>query len=83
MASKEIIERAICDAVRDVTGLVDIEKDESLIDGGLSIEPVDFLYIFDILEKKLQLPVCDIFKNHTFEVMTINNLTDALINVKS
>jgi len=78
MQTKEVIQAAIYDAVREVTGISHFEKNASLIDKDLRIGPASFLYIFDILEKQLQVPACDIFQNHTYEVMTISNLTEAL-----
>ncbi|SHH84864.1 hypothetical protein SAMN02745823_01176 [Sporobacter termitidis DSM 10068] len=82
MNSKEVIENTIRDAVKDVTGITNLEKDASLIDRELAIIPACFLYIFDILEKKLELPVYNIFKDHTFEVMTVENLTNALFELE-
>lgn len=82
MHSKESIEKTIQEAVMNVTGIEVFEKDTSLIDKKLNIIPANILYIFDILEKKLQLPVHDIFINHTFEVMTVENLADALFQLE-
>jgi hypothetical protein len=82
MHSKEAIEKTIREAVKDVTGIAFLEKDASLIDRELDIIPANFLYIFDILEEKLQLPIHDVLINHTFEVMTVENLTDALFKLE-
>ena len=83
MHSKKMIENIIRDAVKNVTGIIELKKDDSLIDKELKIIPADFIYIFDILRERLQLPVHDIFVKHTFEVMTIENMTDALFELKS
>ena len=80
MNSRVFIEKVICDTIRDVSGIEHLEKDASLIGRDSGISPVDFLYIFDLLEKQLQMPVSDIFINYTFEVVTVNNLAAALIN---
>lgn len=80
MHSKEAIERTIRLAIKDVTGITELKINESLIDREMGIIPANFLYIFDILEKKLQLPTYDIF-NHTFEVMTVENLTNSLFEL--
>lgn len=81
MYSKEGIEKAIREAVKDVTGITIFDKDTSLIDSKMNILPAQFLYIFDLLEKKLQIPVHDIYIKQTFEVMTVGNLTDALFEL--
>jgi hypothetical protein len=65
--------------VSDVSGISDFENDASLIDGTLPIAPVNFVYIFGALEKALNLPVHDILKDHTFNVMTVENLADAIL----
>ena len=81
MHSKEMIEDIIRDAVKNVTGITALERDTNLIDQELKIIPVDFLYIFDILEKKLQVPAHNIFIDHTFEVMSVAKLADALFEL--
>lgn len=82
MHSKEDIEKIIREAVINVTGITLLKKIDNLIGKDLNIMPADFLYIFDILGKELQLPVHDIFINYTFEVMIVENLTDALFELE-
>ena len=43
--------------------------------------PVNFLYIFEILKNELELPVYKIFENHTYQVMTIDNLANAFMEL--
>ena len=81
MKDMEEISKAICNAITEVTGVVSLDKDASLISRDSGIAPASFLYIFDILEKQLQIPVHDIFKTHTFEVMTTDGLTAAIYNL--
>ncbi len=83
MNTKEIMVNTILAAVEEVTGILDLENDTSLIDRDLAIMPACFLYIFDMLEKRLQLPVYDIFIDNTFEVMTVENLSNALLKLKT
>ena len=78
MHSSENIANTIRDTVMDVAGIRGLEKDASLLDEGLGINPVDFLYIFNILEEKLQIPVHDIFMFHNYEVMNVRKLADAI-----
>jgi len=78
MISKTEVEKAIRDTIEAVTGKSDLESDASLIDREMGIHPATFLYIFDKLEKDLQLDVCDVLRTQTFQVMTIGKLTDAI-----
>ena len=82
MLTKEQIEKTIRDAVCEVTGKKDFSSSDSLIDKDMGIMPVDFLYIFDILEKVLKLPVCKIFENNGYDVMCVKNLTDAICSLQ-
>lgn len=82
MITKEQIEKSIRDAILKVTGKKDLGSLDSLIDKDMGIMPVDFLYIFDILEKELNLPVCKIFENNGYDVMCVNNLTDAIYSLQ-
>ncbi len=80
--TKEQLENLIRDTVRDVTGKVIDYPDTSLIDRALGIDPADFLYIFDRLEKELQAPVHTIFTNHGYEVMTVRGISVALLKLE-
>lgn len=81
MHSKKDVEKIVREVVMNVTGINKLENYDSLVGKDLNINPADFLYIFDILEKQFQLPVHDIFISHTFEVMTIGNMTDVLFEL--
>lgn len=72
---------AIKDAVWKVTGITIESEEISLLDTKLDIPPADFLYIFDILEKNLELPVTEIFQDSNYIVMKVNNLSDALFKL--
>lgn len=82
MYSKSFIEQAIREAVYKVTGIKDLEKDRSLIDRDMNIMPANFLYIFEILEEELRLPVCQIFIGNSYEVMCVENLTNAIYSLQ-
>ena len=82
MLTKEQIEKSIRDAVCEVTGKKDFGSLDSLIDKDSGIMPVNFLYIFDILEKELNLPVCKVFENNGYDVMCVKNLTDAIYSLQ-
>lgn len=75
---KEVIE-SIQKVVFEVTGNK-VESDEiSLLDTSLRITPADFLYIFDLLEKELEVPAVDILKDHDYTVMKIDDMSEALL----
>ena len=50
----------------------------NLLDNRLAIQPADFLYIFDLLEKELHVPVSDLLKNYDHTVMEVGAMSDAL-----
>ena len=54
--------------VFDVTKIEIISSEENLLSTKLDINPVDFLYIFDELEKRLNIPVVEIFVNSVLKV---------------
>jgi len=81
MNSREYVETAVREAVEDVMGTPGIDKDACLVYRESGIAPVSFLYIFDKLEEKLGPVVYDILKTHTYQVMTIENLADAIFGL--
>ena len=78
--AKEEIRKCIIDVVKEVTHQ-EIEN-ENLLDSRLGIQPVDFLYIFDLLEKELKLPVIKIIEVSDYNVMQIDRLCDAIWNLQ-
>jgi len=81
MHTKESVETAIRESIFDVTGVAKLEGNSSLVGKELDINPVAFLYIFDILEKRLRLPVYDVFTKYGYNVMTVDNLATALLEL--
>lgn len=77
---KEII-NLIQKTVFEVTQVRVDSEEMSLLDTRLNINPVDFLYIFDLLEKKLKIPAADIFKDHDYTVMRIDYMSEALLGL--
>ena len=82
MRAKEDIEKVLRRVLSDFVTGDDIGMDASLLDREIGIAPVDFLYIFDALEKELSLNVHSILENNTYHVMTIRMLTDAIFNMQ-
>ena len=83
MYSKEYIENSIRDAVFKVTGIKELDETTNLISKELGVIPVNFLYIFDILEENLELPVSQIFADNSYEVMCIKKMTDAFYKLQT
>lgn len=80
MTKQEVIS-LIQETVYEITD-VKIESDEiSLLDSSLGINPSDFLYIFDCLEEKLNVPVSNILKGSRYNVMVIDNFSDAVLKM--
>jgi len=82
MHSGETIKDEIYGAVKDVTGIAHLEENASLIDRNLNIPPSAFLYIFDRLAERLQLPVHDILADNTSEVMSVANMAGAIFELE-
>lgn len=79
MYTKKEVMELIRKVVFEVTGNK-VESDEiSLLDTSLNINPADFLYIFDLLEKELKVPAVDILKDHDYTVMRIDDMSEALL----
>ena len=83
MYTKEAIRETIRFAVKKVTGIKDIDDDMFLGDETLKIAPANFIYIFDIIEKQLELPIHKVVETHSFMVMTINNLATATFELST
>ena len=81
MQTTDEIKVAIRFALKEITGREDIGDDVVLIDPSVGILPVNFLYIFDLIEMELSLPVHRIFDCHTHDVMTIENLSAAILQL--
>jgi len=73
-----IIGRMLCDCRPLSAGITSL----NLMSRDLGIIPVDFLYIFDILERALQIPVHRVFVQAKYEVMTVAHLADAFCELQ-
>ena len=79
--NREEIKVIIRNAIIQVTGLDNLHVNTRLISKEFRIMPENFLYIFEILKNELELPVYKIFENHTYQVMTIDNLANAFMEL--
>lgn len=69
------IKTIIRDIVCSVSGKSDFQDVDNLLSRDIGIMPVDFLYVFDCLEKRFGLPLFEIVENRDYTVMTIDNLS--------
>ena len=79
--SKQELMKLIQQTVYEVTKIQVKQMDTNLLDTRLLIHPADFLYIFDILEKKSNVPAADILKNHDYTVMRVDVMSEALLEL--
>ncbi len=67
--------------VYEVTNVKVEDEKMNLLDNRLNIRPADFLYIFDLLEKKLHVPAADILRDHDHTIMEVGAMGDALLKL--
>lgn len=75
------ITKAIIETVYEVTRISIQTEEISLLDTQLDINPADFLYIFDILEKQFGFETKEILENSNYDVMYIPNLSKAIMQL--
>ena len=77
---KEIIS-IIQNTVREVTK-VNVDSDNvTLLNLQLDIHPADFLYIFDELERRLEIPVTEVLKGYDYSIFRVDKLSDAFMEM--
>ena len=77
-SKKQELIQLIKQTVYEVTNVKVEDENMNLLDNRLAIQPADFLYIFDLLEKELHVPVSDLLKNYDHTVMEVGAMSDAL-----
>ncbi len=81
--SEKEIEHIIEEAVWKVTGRRLPSSETSLLNTDMDIPVVDFLYVFDLLEKELGLSITDILKTADYTVMSPHNLAKEFCRIQS
>lgn len=71
----------IRETVYEVTKVRVDEQESNLLDTRFHIHPADFLYIFDLLEKKLKIPAVNILIGRNYTIMRIDHMSEALIGL--
>lgn len=74
------IEDIIVETINKNTQKVIDNKDMHLLSDKLKIPVVEYLYVFDELEKKLDFPVAKIFEKNDYTVFTVHNFANAIWN---
>lgn len=76
----EMIEKLVLEAVERVLGCVPDSLDDNLLvfveEHGRSL--ADFIYIFDILEKVMGLPVAKVVAKRNYSALTVRGLARAV-----
>lgn len=67
---REIIEEILEGQIKDM--------DVHLLSDNLRGRLVDWLYVFDALEKKLGYPVAQVLEDHDYTIFTVHNLAQAI-----
>lgn len=79
--TKKDIRNLIRKIVFDVTKVHVESENTSLLDTRLKIHPADFLYIFDLLEKELHIPVVNIFIDQDYTIMRVDRMSEAILGL--
>jgi hypothetical protein len=79
----EQLEHVVSAAIYHVTSKDIADHDQHLLNDAVRVQMVDFLYVFETLEKELNLPVADILKDNDFSVFTIRNLAKEILRLKN
>ena len=78
MDREEYIKGVIKQSISIVTGKEGMDNNQNLLDSKIGVFPADYIYIFNMLEKKLGVPVFCLLEKYDHTVMTINNLAIAI-----
>lgn len=79
----EEIKEIIREVIKQVVGIDSIDENTNLLDSEIAIFPAYFIYIFDMISKKTELPVCKILEQATFRIMTIHSLAEEIENMQT
>ena len=76
--SQQEVETMIADTIYEICDMKVNDRDKHLLCKSIPISVVDYLYVFDALEHKLDLPVAKILEKNSCEVFTIRNLAEKI-----
>lgn len=76
---KEYIRKLICQAYKEVFQKNVPDGSVNLMDPSLGNSVITYLYMFQRLEKELQRPIVQLFETNSYEIMTVDRLTKAIV----
>ena len=77
------IEQLIVNIIKDVCEINITDKDLNLLSDKAEITMADFLYVFDELEKQLNLPVVSILEHNDYTVFTVRNIASEIFKLQT
>ncbi len=81
--NKSEIEKIIIEGIKEISDINIENKDLNLFSRSCGISPIDLIYIKDYIEKKINKDISKIFVSYDYNVLTVHNLTDAIISCKN
>jgi DNA-dependent RNA polymerase auxiliary subunit epsilon len=78
-SQKEIC-NIIVDTIEEICKIKIDNFDRNLLGNSYPIPVAEFLYVFVELEKKLNIPVAKILEYNSYEVFTVNRLSEEILN---
>jgi len=82
MKTVENIEQLLVSIIKDICEINVDDKDLNLLSDEADITMADFLYVFDILEKQLDLPVVSILEHNDYTVFTVRNIASEIYKLQ-
>ena len=81
--NKSEIEKIIIEGIKKITDINMLNKDLNLFSHSCNISPIELIYIKDYIEKKINKDISKIFISYDYNVLTVNNLADAIISLQN
>lgn len=79
--SKENIVNIILEVIKENMRIDNIDINENLFSDKYKILPLDMIYIIEDLEKSINKNITSIFESCNENIMTVNNLGQAIANL--
>ena len=74
MKTVKDLENMIISTIQDTCGVEITDRNQHLLSDAVKIPTVDYLYVFDSLEKQLNIPVTKVLEQNDYTVFTVHNL---------
>ena len=83
MKTIQELEKMIAATIKEICDVEVKDPDRHLLSDEIKIPIVDYLYVFDSLEKQLALPVTKVFENNDYTVFTLHNLAQEIYKLQA